>query len=195
MTKDLRCGWWSAFFMQLCGLWMFGSKWCPMVTKRKQEKTKVEAPVVTYAFNTYGADGIKMNTAGRASLPDRLFTFPNGFALWIEFKADDTEEPTPAQWYEIERLRGLGHKVAVCSNKDDGKAVIDWAFFTSQGITYKSTEVSADFAREEADKCLRAIVCLHRSGKIVEAKGVPAPSGEVHAQKRVRRNMGRPWSR
>lgn len=57
----------------------------------------------------------KLNGAGNRDWPDRLFLFPNGRHLMIEFKRPG-EKLRPSQEHRINTLRLLGHLVAVCYN-------------------------------------------------------------------------------
>ena len=54
-----------------------------------------------------GGVAYKFKSPQRRSVPDRLCVLPNGIIAFIECKATG-EEPTPAQYREIDRLIDMG---------------------------------------------------------------------------------------
>jgi len=67
-----------------------------------------------------GGHAYKFTSPQRRSVPDRLCVLPRGKSFFVECKATG-EKPTPAQWREIERLRGLGQAVYIV----DSLATVD----------------------------------------------------------------------
>lgn len=57
-----------------------------------------------------GGTAYKFTSPGRRSVPDRICMFPNGVLAFVEIKATG-EEPTEAQYREIERIGEKGHWV------------------------------------------------------------------------------------
>lgn len=110
-----------------------------MPRKKKVLERHIEKPTVAYAKKKYNVDGVKMNILGRASMPDRLFLFPDR-PRWIEFKRPG-EEPTPLQADKIAQLRELGYEVEVHDNKEQACAAIDRWWQASSGSEGQSQPV------------------------------------------------------
>jgi hypothetical protein len=60
----------------------------------------------------------KLNGFGFRSWPDRMFFFPQGVLVLMEFKRPG-EYLTPAQSYITSQLRNLGYHVYVCDNAEE----------------------------------------------------------------------------
>jgi len=91
---------------------------------RPQLESSVENPVVAYAKK--GVLVRKMNGMGFRGWPDRLFIFPNGVCVWIEFKAPGKLKNLSANQKEIiGELQNRKHTVYVVDNKEVGKEIID----------------------------------------------------------------------
>lgn len=74
-----------------------------------------------------GIDAIKLNLQGRRGWPDRLFLFPRGRPLFIEFKRGSRTAPRKLQALIHARLRKLGYRVLTCGTLEDAKRAIDAA--------------------------------------------------------------------
>ena len=57
-----------------------------------------------------GGIAYKFTSPGRRSVPDRLCVLPQGEVIFVECKRPG-EEPTPAQYRELERLEEMEHWV------------------------------------------------------------------------------------
>lgn len=84
---------------------------------------QIEEKVNTYAKQR-GIEVYKFTSPNRAAVPDRLYVFPNGTVLFIEFKREGLTA-TPPQQREHARLRGNNIPVYVVDNVDLGKQVIN----------------------------------------------------------------------
>ncbi len=65
-----------------------------------------------------GGIAYKFKSPGRKNVPDRLCIFYNNIHAFVECKATD-EEPTPAQYREIDRLKDRGHRALWVDRKSD----------------------------------------------------------------------------
>lgn len=84
---------------------------------------KIEEKVNDYA-KKFGIEVYKFSSPNRAAVPDRMFVYPNGTVLFIEFKREG-EKPTVPQLREHARLRGQNVPVYVVDNVQDGVILID----------------------------------------------------------------------
>lgn len=85
----------------------------------RQEKSKVEDPVVFKALHTLGIPSIplKLVAGSDTGKPDQVFLIPHGKPLFIEFKFGDfAPEPKQLYWHGI--LRTLGYDVEVHNSVD-----------------------------------------------------------------------------
>lgn len=96
----------------------------------------IEKAVCDYA-NARDIEDYKFNSMARRSVPDRLFTTPQGFIFLIEFKRTG-EKATVPQAREHARLRKRNIAVYVCDNVADGKRIIDHI------IRWEDTQMSRD---------------------------------------------------
>src|SRR6478609_7937134 len=80
----------------------------------KQEKSRVENPVVTKALKKLLVPSLplKLLRGSDTGRPDDLFLIPHGRPLFIEFKWED-EKPEPKQIYWHGILESLGYDVQV----------------------------------------------------------------------------------
>ena len=62
-------------------------------------------------------------TAGRVGVPDRLVVFPGGRIYFVELKTKEGKL-SPMQEREIDRLRRMGHSVAVIDTIENARG---WA--------------------------------------------------------------------
>ena len=83
----------------------------------------IEKKVCDFA-KKLGCKVYKFTSPAQRSVPDRIIIFPNGYVVFIEFKAAG-KKPTDAQWIEIKSLRERGQLVAVVDNVDEGKVMIE----------------------------------------------------------------------
>lgn len=83
----------------------------------------IEDRVCRYA-RKLGAIAYKFTSPQRRSVPDRIFLFPGGVVLFVEFKQAG-KKPTSKQQREITRLRNLGFRVEIIDDVDKGKLLID----------------------------------------------------------------------
>lgn len=67
------------------------------------QESQIEKSVSDYARRK-GCYTRKFSSPAHRGVPDRLFITPAGAVFFIEFKAPG-EEPTPAQWREINIIR------------------------------------------------------------------------------------------
>ena len=65
-----------------------------------------------------GGIAYKFKSPGRKNVPDRLCIFPNNIHAFVECKATG-EEPTEAQYREMERLIDRGHWVLVIDRRSE----------------------------------------------------------------------------
>lgn len=85
-------------------------------------ETVIEETVSNYA-TFMGFEQRKVIYAGRRGSPDRWY-FGRGYVFCVEFKRPG-EKPDAQQLREHTRLRNAGIPVYVCSNIDQGKAIVD----------------------------------------------------------------------
>ena len=83
---------------------------------------KIEKKVCDYAKKN-GFLALKINVVGERGWPDRLFIDPDGWCVWIEFKAPG-KKPDPIQQHRMEDLMNRGIPVFVIDNEEIGLAVI-----------------------------------------------------------------------
>ncbi len=76
-----------------------------MVEKMKE---KIIEQYLVDEVEKLGGIAYKFKSPGRKNVPDRLCIFPNNIHAFVECKATG-EEPTEAQYREINRLRRRGH--------------------------------------------------------------------------------------
>lgn len=88
-----------------------------------QLERDIEKYVAEYA-QTKGCMSLHLNVLGRIGWPDRIFLYPKGRILFIEFKLPG-EKPRKIQVYIISRLIAYGFKVEVVDSITDGKRCID----------------------------------------------------------------------
>ncbi len=67
---------------------------------------------------------LHLNVLGRIGWPDRIFLYPMGRVVFIEFKLPG-EKPRKVQEYVIGRLRAFGFTVAVVDSISLGYRVIN----------------------------------------------------------------------
>lgn len=92
---------------------------------RKVLEKVIEGAVIRYAKKRCPTvEIVKLNGMGKRSHPDRMFLFPPGLVLFIEFKREG-EEPTPLQAHLHKKWKALGFKVHVVDDVKQGKKVID----------------------------------------------------------------------
>ena len=86
----------------------------------------VEGKVVKHA-KKLGCLARKMNGLGNRGWPDRMFVFPSGFILWIEFKAPGKKLVKGSQQQVfLDKLRFDYHQpVWVADNVEDGIAILE----------------------------------------------------------------------
>ena len=101
-----------------------GEKKAGKVEKRKLLEKDIENAVCKYARDRYKMKAEKFTSPGQRAVPDRLFSAPNGFAFFIEFKAPG-KKPTEKQLRDHEERRRMGFKVFVVDDIDRGKRIID----------------------------------------------------------------------
>ncbi len=89
-------------------------------------ESTVENCVNTYAKKKYAGRILvrKMNGVGFRNWPDRLYFFDDGKVFLIEFKRKG-KVPGPAQTAFHKILAGMGYRVYVVDNPEDGKKIID----------------------------------------------------------------------
>lgn len=80
---------------------------------------EIEQTVCKYAREKFDAKTYKFSSPSRMNVPDRLFIFPNGQVLFIEFKAPG-KKPTEGQQREIERLVKCRQNVVVIDDVTKG---------------------------------------------------------------------------
>ena len=83
----------------------------------------IEARVCKHA-QKYGVLTRKYTSPSHRSVPDRLFLFPTGLAVFIEFKQKGAK-PTKGQRREMQKLVDLQHLVYVIDDIDDGCKLVD----------------------------------------------------------------------
>ena len=99
---------------------------------RKVLEKVIEGAVIRYAKKKCpNVEIVKLNGMGKRSHPARMFLFPTGVVLFIEFKREG-EEPTPLQTHLHKKWRALGHVVYVIDTVNDGKRRIDYTMTQSR---------------------------------------------------------------
>ena len=87
----------------------------------------LEKPIET-AVNDYAKqfdiEVYKFTSPNRSAVPDRMYLYPNGTVLFIEFKRTG-ERATVPQAREHTRIRGQHLPVYVVDDIADGKRIID----------------------------------------------------------------------
>lgn len=83
----------------------------------------IETRVCKHA-QKYGILTRKFTSPSHRSVPDRLFLFPTGLAVFIEFKQKG-KTLTKGQMRECKKLKDLGHYVYVVDDVLAGKALVD----------------------------------------------------------------------
>lgn len=83
----------------------------------------IEKAVCQFARDL-GCKAYKFTSPAQRAVPDRIIVFPNGYLVFIEFKAPKAR-PTELQWREHRDLLDRGQLVAVIDNVADGKALIE----------------------------------------------------------------------
>lgn len=84
---------------------------------------KIEKKVCDYAQKK-GLLTPKITVVGERGWPDRLFIDPDGWHVWVEFKAPG-KQPRPIQLYRQEQLALRNTVVAVIDNEELGKELVD----------------------------------------------------------------------
>lgn len=92
---------------------------------RKVSEADIEKAVCDYAKRK-GVMVDKFVSPNKRSVPDRIFSFPGGKVVFIEFKAPG-KKATPMQERDHAKRRALGFAVAVVDNVEQGKRIIDVA--------------------------------------------------------------------
>lgn len=88
--------------------------------RQRQEKSRIENPVVSKALNLLGVPSIplKLVAGSDTGRPDDLFLIPYGRPLFIEFKwGENVPEPKQLYWHKV--FRDLGYDVEVHNNVDE----------------------------------------------------------------------------
>ena len=85
-------------------------------------ESKIEK-VLREAVESKEGIAYKFVSPGRRGVPDRLVLFPGGRAYFVELKTKKGKL-SPMQEREIDRLRRMGHSVAVVDSVQKAK---DWA--------------------------------------------------------------------
>ncbi len=105
------------------------------------KEADIEQRVCYYAKSKYGILTDKFTSPNRRSVPDRIFSAPNGRVFFIEFKAVG-KKPTAQQLRDHSRRRALGQHIYVVDNTELGKKIIDYetvyAALSSTYPTYRS---------------------------------------------------------
>jgi len=83
----------------------------------------IELRVCRYA-QTFGVLTRKYTSPSHRSVPDRLFLFPTGLAVFIEFKRAGGSL-TKGQAREFKKLTDLNHYVYMVDNVQAGKVLVD----------------------------------------------------------------------
>lgn len=83
----------------------------------------IETRVCKHA-QKYGILTRKFTSPSHRSVPDRLFLFPTGLAVFIEFKQKG-KTLTKGQVREAKKLRELGHYVYLIDDVQAGKQLVD----------------------------------------------------------------------
>jgi hypothetical protein len=88
------------------------------------EEKVIEDDVCKYARKKYDALALKFTSPRRKNVPDRIFLFPAGIIVFIEFKATG-KLPNEGQIKEMGRLKDRGFKIHVCDDIDQGREMVD----------------------------------------------------------------------
>lgn len=99
--------------------------------QRKLPEKDIERRVCEYA-KKYGTLTRKFTSPQQRSVPDRIFIFPNGLSVYIEFKSR-TGKLTDGQIREINRLIINRQWVYVINDIELGKLLIDALFALPEG--------------------------------------------------------------
>jgi hypothetical protein len=86
-----------------------------MVEDVKKLEAVIENAAVKWAARNH-IPQVKLNVWGRRGLPDRLFFFPGGNVILIEFKRPD-EKPRRLQVWYHKKLAKVGHVVQTFDNE------------------------------------------------------------------------------
>lgn len=84
---------------------------------------KIESAVCDYA-KTKGCLAEKFTSPSKRSVPDRIFTLPDGRMFFIEFKAAG-KRTTPLQERDHDERRKRNVTVFVVDDIDEGKRIVD----------------------------------------------------------------------
>ena len=84
----------------------------------------IEVKVCQYAQKK-GVLTRKYTSPSHRGVPDRLFLFPTGLAVFIEFKQKKTGRLTSLQTREFKKLVDRGHYLYIVDDPDDGKRLVD----------------------------------------------------------------------
>jgi hypothetical protein len=77
-------------------------------------ENKLENAAISYA-RSLGILTYKFVSPSNRGVPDRVFIFPGGVTLWVEFKAPK-KKPSPLQIRTLSRMAQQGSMVAVVDN-------------------------------------------------------------------------------
>ena len=97
-------------------------------TKLPSERMPLESDIESAVCRYARANNVlayKFTSPGHRSVPDRIFIFPSGKVVFIEFKRPGNR-PTEAQVGEIKKLRDKLQQVYWTDNVESGKGIIDW---------------------------------------------------------------------
>lgn len=106
------------------------------------EESKLENTVKNYARES-GVLTYKFVSPAHRGVPDRLFVFPGGFVLFIEFKAKG-KVPTPLQARYLKLLREQGALVAWIDSLQAGLDIIDGLLEKTSGRSVVKELANAD---------------------------------------------------
>lgn len=98
----------------------------PIPIKRQPRKLlekDIEKAVCEYA-RSKGVLAEKFTSPGKRSVPDRIFSFPGGKVVFIEFKAPG-KKATDLQERDHAKRRALGFVVMLVDNVELGKKIVD----------------------------------------------------------------------
>ena len=91
---------------------------------------EIEKKVCDYA-KSKGMLHYKFSSPAHLGVPDRIFFAPAGRVFLIEFKREGGK-PTPSQEREAARIGMMSIDVYLIDNVEEGKAVVDQEYATSQ---------------------------------------------------------------
>lgn len=103
-------------------------------------EAKIEDACCRYARQKYGALTPKFVSPNNRGVPDRIFLFPGGHTLFVEFKAPG-KKPTALQDRKHEELREQGFSCWVVDGAEWFKSLLD-IFAKSRDIPVKKVEVT-----------------------------------------------------